>query len=332
MTSFNQSGGSQSEPGGAEPTGSPPGGPQLPAAPRVLLISDDPAERAQIRALLDEAAHAGMPLGDVSLDIAGDYRQAAILAADFDYVGALLGRVGAAKDGLALLQRAVAEAVIPTPYLVLSAGGDGSATQAAIAKGAVDVLDTGELTAPVLERALRYALALHQAQVRAAGLQLFDQPTGLARQPLFWEVLSLAVRRARRNKDFAAVLMLHLDCIEQPTGRPGVDPYAVVVPLAARRVLGAVRASDTVCRLDDGHLAILVESMARAEDIQTVAEKIISAVRGRYEVDGRIFTLTVNVGISLFPTSAVDAAELMRSAAAATLAARDKGVDAFHFG
>ncbi len=330
MTSFSQSGGSQSGSSGAEPPA--PGQARLPTAPRVLLISDDPAERAQIRRLLDEAANAGMPLGDVSLDIAGDYRQAAILAADFDYVGALLGRLGTARDGMPLLQRAASESVIPTPYLVLGAGADGSAAQAAIAKGAVDLLDTDELTAPVLERALRYALAVHQAQTRAAGLQLFDQPTGLARQPLFWEVLSLAVRRARRNKDFAALLMLHFDIIEQPTGRPGVDPLAVVMPLAARRVLGALRASDTVCRLDDGHLAALVESMPRAEDIQTVAEKIISAARGRYEAEGHIFTVTVNVGIALFPTSAVDAAELMRSAAAATLAAREKGVDAFHFG
>jgi len=323
VTSTGQSGSS-----GAAPPGAPAGG--LPAPPRVLLISDDPDERTRIRALLDAAVNAGMPLGDISLDIAGDYRQATILAADFDYIGTLLGRIGGAADGMPLLERAVAERAIPTPHIVLSAGG--TAAQTALAKGAADLLDTAELTPPLLERALRYALALHQAQTRAAGLQLFDQPTGLARQPLFWELLSLAVRRARRNKDYAALLMLHFDCIEQPSGRPGVDPHAAVLPVAARRVLGALRQSDTACRLDDGHLAILVESMPRAEDIQTVAEKVISAARGRYDVEGRVFTVTVNVGIALFPTGALDAAELMRSAAAATLAARKKGVDAFHFG
>ncbi len=301
------------------------------APPRVLLISDDPAERGLIRALLDEAVLSRTPLGDVSLDVAGNYRQATVLAADFDYIAVLLGRVAAA-DGLALLQRSVAEQLLPQPFLVLVDGADGATVQAAIERGAADVLAKPDLTAPLLERALRYAMALHQAEIRAAGLRLFDGDTGLARQPLFWEMLSLAVRRARRNKDFLALLMLHFDCLEQPTGKPGVDPLAVVMPLAARRLLGALRSSDTVARLDGGHLAALVESMPRGEDIQTVAEKIITAVAGRYEAAERIFTLTINVGIALYPTSADDPAGLMRNAAAATLSAREKGVDAFHFG
>lgn len=301
------------------------------APPRVLLVSDDPMERTLIRSLLDEAVRSRMPLGDVSLDVAGDYRQATVLAADFDYIAVLLGRVAAA-DGLALLQRSVAEQLLPQPFLVLADGADGTTVQAALGRGAADVLGKPDLTAPLLERALRYAMALHQAESRAAGLRLFDGDTGLARQPLFWEMLSLAVRRARRNKDFLALLMLHFDCIEQPTGKPGVDPHAVVMPLAARRLLRTLRSSDTVARLDGGHLAALVESMPRPEDIQTVAEKIITSVAGRYEAADRIFTLTINVGIALYPTSADDPAGLMRNAAAATLAARDKGVDAFHFG
>jgi diguanylate cyclase (GGDEF)-like protein len=307
-------------------------GPQQAPPPRVLLVSDDAEERALIRALLDEAVRAGMPLGEVSLDSAGDYRQAVLLAADFDYIAVLLGRVGPAADGTPLLRRAVAGRELPDPFLVLAERAEPAAVQAAFAAGAADMLDKRELTAATLERAVRYALALHRAETRAAGLELFDPATGLARQPLFWEVLSLAVRRAKRNKDFLALLMLHIDCLEQPTGKPGVDPMAIAVPLIAQRVVRVLRASDTVARLDDGHIAILVEAMPRAEDIQIVAEKTIAAAAGRYEVDGRIFVVTVNVGISLFPTSATDAGGMLRSAAVATLAARDKGVDAFHFG
>ena len=306
-------------------------GPQH-APPRVLLISDDAAERRLIRTLLDEAARASMPLGDISLDTAGDYRQAAILAADFDYIAVLLGRVGPAQDGTALLRRATAQGDLPSPFLVLAEQAEPAAVQAAIAAGAADMLETRGLTAGLLERALRYALGLHKAEARAAGLELFDSATGLARQPLFWELLSLAVRRAKRNKDFLAVLMLHLDCLEQPTGKPGVDPLAVAVPLICRRLVRVMRASDSMSRLDDGHIAILVESMPRAVDIQTVAEKVIAGVSGRYETDGRIFSVTVNVGIALYPTSATDAGGLLSAAAAATLTAREKGVDAFHFG
>jgi len=63
-----------------------------------------------------------------------------------------------------------------------------------------------------------------------------------------------------------------------------------------------------------------------------VAEKVIAGAAGRYEIEGRVFGVTMNVGIALFPTSATDAGGLLSKAAQATLAARDKGVDAFHFG
>lgn len=299
---------------------------------RLLLITDDPGDRPLIRRLLDEAARLGMPFGELSLDIAGDYRQAVLLARDVGYVAVLLGRVAPDQDGIALLHRATQGGDLPGPFVVLSERADAATYQAAIAAGAVDLLDSSDLTVGLLDRAVRYALSLHEAESRVADLQLSDPATGLARHPLFWEVLELALRRARRNKDFLAVLVLHLDCLEEPTGKPGLDPLKVVVQLIAQRVRKILRASDTVARLDGGHLAILVESMKRPADVQTVAEKVIAAVTGRYESDGRIFSAAANVGIALYPTTAEDAGGLLSAAAAATLTARDKGVDAFHFG
>jgi diguanylate cyclase (GGDEF)-like protein len=295
---------------------------------RVLMVSADPAECALIRGLFAEGARAGTPLGGISLDSAGDYRQAAILARDLDYAAILLGQDG----GRALLQRACAERDLPGPFLLLADEAGPADADEAVAVGAADLLAKAGLTPLLLERAVRYAVALHAAQRRAAGLELVDTATELPSQPLFWELLSLAVRRARRNNDFLAVLMMHLDCLEEPSGKPGIDPQEAVLPLVAQRLKRILRASDTIARLDNGHLAVLVESMPRLEDIQTVAEKIIVASKGRYEAAGRILKLAVNVGIALFPTSAGDAGGLLQTAASAMLAARERGVDEFHFG
>ena len=316
-----------SEPGGARGQD-----PHELAPSRLLLVSDDPDERALILDMVDDARRAGMPLGELSLDTAGDYRQALLLATDFDYGAVLLGRVGSLDESIRWLERARADGQLSGPFLLLSASADPAATRRAIDAGASDLLPRDELTAGVLERALRYALSLDRARSRAAGLELFAGTTGLARQSLFWEVLALAVRRARRNKDFLGVLMLHLDCQEKPSFKPGVDPIATVMPLVSRRLVRALRASDTISLLDDGDLAILVESMPRVEDMQIVAEKIIAAAAGRYEAESRVFDVTINVGIAMFPTSARDADDLVRCATAATLAAREKGANEFHFG
>ena len=285
-----------------------------------------------IRSLFDDCAQIGTPLGPIALDSAGDYRQAAILTRDFDYGAILLGRLGEPARADAVLRRARVEHGLPGPFLVLVDKPCGSDADSVPAAGAADILAKDGLTAALLERAVRYAIELHAAQTRIAGLELSDAATGLARQPLFWEVLSLAVRRGRRNKDYLAVLMVHLDCLEQPSGLPGIDPLGAVVPLVVQRLSRVLRACDTIALLDDGHLAVLVESMPRAEDIQTVAEKIIATTTGHYEASDRLFSLAVNLGIALFPTSAGDPGGLLRAAAVATLASREKGVNGFHFG
>lgn len=299
---------------------------------RLLLVSDDPAETEMIRGFIADGSGAGAGLASFALDSAGDFRQAAVLSGDVDYAAVLLGRVGGTAGGVTLLRRAQVEHQLTGPFLLLAEKVDTGEREAATSAGAADILGKGELTAALFERAVNYAISLHWAHSRAAGLELFDAATGLTRQPLFWEVLSLAVRRARRNKDFLALLMLHLDCLEAPSGLPGIDPLDAVVPLVAQRLARVLRASDTIARLDNGHLAVLVESMPRAEDIQTVAEKVIAATAGLYETTGRTLSLAVNVGIALFPTSAGDVGGLLRTAAAATLASRDKGVNEFHFG
>ncbi|GIK96049.1 MAG: hypothetical protein BroJett029_02580 [Alphaproteobacteria bacterium] len=308
--------------------GERPGASHLPEPVRILLISGDPAERTLVRGLIEESGRAGGSLGRISLDCAGDYRQAAILARDFDYAAVLLGE----RDGPALLDRAGEAGDIAGPFLLLAKDARPADAARAMAAGAADVLVGRELTPLLLDRAVRYAVALHAAQRRATGLELFDRTTELPRQPLFWELLSLAVRRAQRYQTFLALLMLHLDCLETPSGRPGIDPLDAVLPLAAQRLRRVLRASDTVARLDNGHLAVLAESMPRVEDVQTVAEKIIAASKGRYEAAGRGFDLGVNIGIALYPTSAQDAGGLLQAAASATLAAREKGVETFHFG
>ena len=86
---------------------------------RVLLVSDDPAELRLIRSLFDDCAQIGTPLGPIALDSAGDYRQAAILARDFDYGAILLGRLGEPARADAVLRRARVEHGLPGPFLVL---------------------------------------------------------------------------------------------------------------------------------------------------------------------------------------------------------------------
>ncbi|WP_374306948.1 diguanylate cyclase domain-containing protein [Dongia sp.] len=202
--------------------------------------------------------------------------------------------------------------------------------QGAQAAGATDVIARADLSPPLLRRALRYALARKESERKLARLRLFDPVTSLPSQILFWEILSLAVRRAKRNKDFFAILLVDIENLPDGQGEDG--PYRdLAMRELADRITPTLRGSDTIARFEQQQLAILAESMPRVEDIQIVAEKIIEEVTKPLSSGIGPEAINVAIGISLYPTSATGAEGLLSRATDAMLQARGHGNNLFVF-
>jgi diguanylate cyclase (GGDEF)-like protein len=214
------------------------------------------------------------------------------------------------------------------PVIALTGNIDRPTEQALRRSGAADCLLEEEATPRALRRSIRYVMAVAGAGQKRGLPHLFDAPTGLATQFLFWEILGLAARRARRNKDFFALLLIELEDLPQ-AGSDGLGDS--VMQVAAERASAVLRASDTVARFEHHQLAILVESMPRVEDIQIVAEKIVQELSKSFEVGERDQRFPVNIGISLFPTSADNADSLIGKAFEALASAKGRGKDQFVF-
>lgn len=206
---------------------------------------------------------------------------------------------------------------------------DSPSAAAAQAAGASALIATEDLSPALLHHVVRHALAARASENRLQRLRLHEPVIGIPSQILFWEILLLAVRRAKRNRDFFAVLLIDLDNL--PDGEGPAGPYR---DLALRdlvaRIHPILRSSDTVARLETQQLAILVESMPRVEDIQIVAEKIIEEVELPL-VDGNATALEAAIGIALFPTSADSAEDMLARATDAMLQAHERGRNRFAF-
>lgn len=288
---------------------------------RILAVTADAERAASIRTML-----ANDPVDDLNIEEAADLAAAAELCRRSNFDICLLDCAGSgAANGAApeLLTRAVDDPDVQGPFLTLLDTNDPAAQRAAVEAGAADALPWPDLVPPLLQRAVRYGFASRQSEQQLAALALFDGDTGLARQPLFWEILSLAVNRARRNSDYLAVMMIYL---------PGLaEASPVIAADVASRMIGLIRASDTASRFEANQLAVLVEGMPRADGIQTVAEKIIAAVDEPFTVDGGTVTIQASVGISMYPTGAVSAEGLINNATTAMLDALEKGGGTFVF-
>lgn len=155
--------------------------------------------------------------------------------------------------------------------------------------------------------------------------QLSDNVTGLAGEPLVWQMVEHGVARARRDDRSLAVMCIYLEGIAGINERYGPHAGDRAIALVARRLATLLRASDTVGRIGGTRLAVILSAMARTADVQLVAEKILDTIGEPIALNGSMEILSASVGVALYPTTAEDAEGLIRAATAAMDAAEGQG-------
>jgi diguanylate cyclase (GGDEF)-like protein/PAS domain S-box-containing protein len=152
-----------------------------------------------------------------------------------------------------------------------------------------------------------------------------DALTGLANRALFEDRLAHALAAARRHARPVAVLFLDLDDFKTINDSLGHATGDELLRAVAIRLAGVVRVTDTAARLGGDEFAVLLEIMDDAEaDADTVAERMLEALRVPFEIGGRELRITASVGLAKSDgTVGVD--ELLRNADTAMYAAKESG-------
>ncbi|HVO03953.1 MAG TPA: diguanylate cyclase, partial [Candidatus Cybelea sp.] len=217
---------------------------ELPRIIRLLVISEAPAVDKTVDRLCES-------FGEDRYVVrrAAKAAEAAGIGDAFDAV--LLDLKPLLDAGMTKAEGVVAAVAARGPVIALTGTIDRAAEQSLKRSGAADCLFEEEATPRGLRRSIRYVIATGGVGQKRSLPRLFDPSTGLASQFLFWEILGLAARRAKRNKDFFALLLLEV--AELPT--EGSDAIGdLVMQIAADRASSALRASDTVARFEHHQL------------------------------------------------------------------------------
>jgi diguanylate cyclase (GGDEF)-like protein len=156
---------------------------------------------------------------------------------------------------------------------------------------------------------------------------LTEQPGGA----LLFDRLTHALALARRNRNQLGLLFVSLDNFREITDTLGHARGDQVIKLAAQRLAGAVRASDTVSRHGHYEFLVLLVAVTDTEDALNVADSIVGAMALPGQVGSHKVSLKVSIGVSIFPDDGDDGDALIDRATAAMYNARRRGLGWYFF-
>jgi diguanylate cyclase (GGDEF)-like protein len=285
------------------------------AQPTILLVEDSPSDARLVTDLLEHGWTAGFAVQHVE-------RLAAARLAIGENVWAIVLDLSLPDaNGLTAVEEL--HAVAPfTPIVVLTGLDDESAGMRALQHGAQDYLQKDGLTNELLGRSVQFAIQRTNALAALTRLATHDSLTDLPNRTLLLDRLQIALARAKRLGTHVAALFIDIDDFKAVNDHYGHQAGDAVLKEAARRMLAALRTSDTVCRLAGDEFAILCEDVPDEQTALIVAERVGRTLAAPYELDSVTIDIKASIGVAMASETLLDAAALLRTADAAMYKAK----------
>jgi diguanylate cyclase (GGDEF)-like protein len=167
--------------------------------------------------------------------------------------------------------------------------------------------------------------ALNRAYADAVHRATHDELTGLPNRALVLDRLEHAMARGGRTGAEVYVLFVDLDRFKAINDSLGHSVGDDVLQLAARRLVDAVRPSDTVGRLAGDEFVVVCEDIS-AEHALHMAERVCANLADPISLYGRDMALTASVGLATaFPAHNASAEDVLRDADVAMYRAKERG-------
>ena len=141
-----------------------------------------------------------------------------------------------------------------------------------------------------------------------------DALTGLPNRRLLMEHLHHSLELARRRSERVAVAFVDLDSFKSVNDALGHELGDRLLAEIGRRLADSLRGSDLVARLGGDEFVAILTGVADAPAADSVAQRMLGAVRPELKVGGQPLSVTASIGVALYPDHATEAAVLLRHA------------------
>ncbi|MDO8178716.1 MAG: EAL domain-containing protein [Undibacterium sp.] len=152
-----------------------------------------------------------------------------------------------------------------------------------------------------------------------------DSLTGLANRNLLNDRITHAIAWAKRQELSVGLMLLDLDHFKLINDGSGHGAGDTVLKEVAHRLSRCVRETDTVARLGGDEFVIILTDLPETDDVDVIAEKVLSTLSRPFEVEGHEMFVTASIGISLYPRDGDNGETLLRYADIAMYRVKEHG-------
>lgn len=142
----------------------------------------------------------------------------------------------------------------------------------------------------------------------------FDRQTGLPNRSLLDDRLEQAVLLHRREMVSFAVLFICFDNIRQLNQAFGHKIGEQALLQGAQKLKAAVRKSDTLARFSENEFIMVLNRTKDLDKVCQVADGIVSGFATPFAISGKDVSLSVSIGVAMYPHDGDSVVELLKVA------------------
>lgn len=179
--------------------------------------------------------------------------------------------------------------------------------------------------------AMQHEIAELRIQQQLLAVQAHhDSLTGLANRLLLADRFQFAVERAKRSGKSFALLMIDLNDFKSVNDHYGHPAGDAVLVTMARRLVSALRASDTVSRLGGDEFVLIVEAIEDPMEITQISEKLFTMLADPITLNTVVVSISASIGLAWYPKDGVELNDLMKVADHAMYECKSSGLMDLH--
>jgi len=158
-----------------------------------------------------------------------------------------------------------------------------------------------------------------------------DNLTGLVNRTYFHKLLEHAVNRARRSNKLVGLIYINIDKFKNINDRYHLKTGDQILIETGNRFQDLLREVDIIARLGEDEYTILLEDLLDIQSISIIVGRLTNILIAPFTIKDQQITITVSMGISIYPKDGKDARALMSNANVAMTRVKEAGGNDFQF-